>query len=50
MAIEIGSGITIGPGIVIGDKAIVAVINPFVTEDGLDNLISETGDQFIEEN
>jgi len=45
--IDIGAGITIGPGIVIGQIAVLGPVD-FVTE-GLDNLISETGDQFIEE-
>ena len=47
--IIIGPGITIGPGIFIGQRAIVVPINDFITEDS-NNLISETGDQFIEEN
>jgi len=47
--IEIGSGITIGPGITIGNKAAIVVTNDFITEDS-NFLISETGDQFIEEN
>ena len=46
--IDIGAGITIGPGIVIGQFTALGPTD-FVTE-GLDNLISETGDQFIEEN
>ena len=45
--IDIGSGITIGPGILIGQFTAIGPVD-FVTE-GLDNLISETGDQFIEE-
>ena len=47
--IEIGSGITIGPGITIGNRAAIVVINDFITEDS-NFLISETGDNFIEEN
>ena len=46
--IEIGGGITIGAGITIGPES--AIITDFITEDGVDNLISESGDQFIEEN
>jgi hypothetical protein len=45
--IDIGAGITIGPGITIGQFPVLGTVD-FVTE-GLDNLISETGDQFIEE-
>ena len=48
--IEIGAGIIVGPGITIGDKPVFVVITNFVTEDGLNNLISQTGDQFILEN
>jgi serine acetyltransferase len=47
--IEIGSGITIGPGIIIGNRAAIIVITDFITEDN-NYLISETGDNFIEEN
>lgn len=47
--IQIGAGITIGPGIVIGNKAAIVVINDFISEDS-NFLISETGDNFIEEN
>ena len=46
--IEIGGLITIGNGIYIGDIPIVIPINYFITEDS-NNLISETGDNFIEE-
>jgi hypothetical protein len=44
--IEIQGGITIGGGIIIGDVPVTIV--EFVTEDDL-FLISQTGDQFIEE-
>jgi hypothetical protein len=44
--IEIQGGITIGPGITIGD--VPALIADFVTQDN-NNLISETGDQFVTE-
>jgi hypothetical protein len=47
--IEIGPGIIIGLGIVIGNKAAISVITDFITEDS-NFLISETGDNFIEEN
>lgn len=47
--IEIQGGITIGPGISIGPTPVFAVITDFITEDNL-NLVSETGQQFIEEN
>jgi hypothetical protein len=48
--IEVGNGITIGPGIVLGQQPVFVVITDFVTEDGLNYLISESGDNFIEEN
>jgi serine acetyltransferase len=47
--IEIGAGITIGPGIVIGNRRAIVVITDFITEDS-NFLISETGENFIEEN
>ena len=47
--IEIQGGITIGPGISIGSTPVFVVIVDFITEDN-NNLISETGLQFIEEN
>lgn len=46
--IEIQGGITVGGGIIIGQVDAIFVITDFVTEDN-NNLISETGDQFIEE-
>jgi hypothetical protein len=47
--IIIGGGITIGPGIVIGDRAAIQLINDFITEDN-NFLVSETNENFIEEN
>lgn len=47
--IEIGNGIDIGHGIRIGNYPAIVVITDFITENN-NNLISETGDQFIEEN
>jgi len=47
--IEIGSGITVGTGITIGPVPVFVVINYFVTEVTDYNLISESGDAFIEE-
>lgn len=47
--IEIQGGITIGPGIVIGPTPVFVVITDFITEDNI-NLVSETNQQFIEEN
>jgi len=47
--IIIGPGITIQAGIVIGNTAAIVVITDFITEDS-NFLISETGDNFIEEN
>jgi hypothetical protein len=45
--IEIQGGITIGPGIIIGDVSVPAT--NFITDTTSDNLISETGDQFVTE-
>lgn len=47
--IEIGNGITIGAGITIGDVPVFIVTNFFVTQNGVDNLVTETNDPFIEE-
>ena len=47
--IQIGGGITIGSGIIIGDTPVFVTITNFITEDA-NNLISENNDQFIEEN
>ena len=45
--IEIGQGIEIGLGVEIG--TVNAIPADFVTEIAQDNLVTETGDQFIEE-
>jgi hypothetical protein len=46
--IELGAGITVGPGIIIGDTPVFFTPVFFVTEE--DNfLISETDQNFIEE-
>ena len=45
--IEIGPGIELGLGVRMGDVS-ATVVN-FVTEIAEDNLVTETGDQFIEE-
>lgn len=47
--IEIGGGIEIGQGITIGPVPVFVVTNYFVTQNGVDNLVTETGDPFIEE-
>jgi hypothetical protein len=47
--IEIGGDITIGPGITIGPVPVFIVTNFFVTQDGVDNLVSQTNEPFIEE-
>lgn len=47
--IEIGGGITIGAGITIGPVPVFIVTNFFVTQNGVDNLVTETNDPFIEE-
>jgi hypothetical protein len=45
--IEIGQGIELGQGVRVGDVS--AFPDNFVTEIAQDNLITETGDQLIEE-
>ena len=47
--IEIQGGITIGPGITIGTVPVFVVTNFFVTQNGVDNLVTENNDPFIEE-
>jgi hypothetical protein len=47
--IEIGGGITIGAGITIGPVPVFIETNFFVTQNGVDNLVTETNDPFIEE-
>ena len=47
--IEIGNGITIGAGITIGSVPVFIETNFFVTQNGVDNLVTETNDPFIEE-
>ena len=47
--IEIGAGISIGPGITIGQVPVFVTITDFITEDS-NYLVSESGDNFIEEN
>jgi hypothetical protein len=46
--IEIEQGITIGTGITIGDVPVFGQTLFFVTEDGVNYLISETGNNFVE--
>ena len=45
--IEIGGGVELGLGVRMGDVS--AFPDSFVTEIAQDNLVTETGDQFIEE-
>jgi hypothetical protein len=47
--IEVGAGITIGPGITLGQVPVFVTITDFISEDNL-YLITEFGDNFIEEN
>jgi len=47
--IEIGGGITIGAGITIGPVPVFVETNFFVTQNDVDNLVTETNDPFIEE-
>jgi hypothetical protein len=48
--IEVGAGITIGPGITLGNVPVFVSITDFVTEDGLNFLVDESNNNFIEEN
>jgi hypothetical protein len=47
--IEIGGGIEIGAGITIGAVPVFTVTNFFVTQNGVDNLVTQNDDPFIEE-
>ena len=47
--IEIGGAITIGPGITIGPVPVFVETNFFVTQDGVDNLVTQNNEPFIEE-
>jgi hypothetical protein len=47
--IELGAGITVGAGITIGPVPVFVVTNFFVTQNGVDNLVTENDDPFIEE-
>ena len=47
--IEIGAGITIGPGIIINTLASVFDVAYFITDTASDFLVSENNDNFIEE-
>jgi hypothetical protein len=47
--IQIGGGIEIGAGITIGSVPVFIVTNFFVTQNDVDNLVTETDDPFIEE-
>ena len=46
--IIIGAGITIGPGITLGQPGVPTIVTDFITEDS-NFLISEAGNNFIEE-
>jgi hypothetical protein len=47
--IEIQSGIEIGPGITIGQVPAIIVFDFFVTQNGVDNLVTQNNDPFVEE-
>lgn len=47
--IEVGGGISIGPGIALGQVPVFVTITDFITEDSL-YLVSESDDNFIKEN
>ena len=48
--IEVGAGIAIGPGIVVGQRPVPGIAIDFVEEDGTTLFITENGNQLIEEN
>lgn len=47
--IEIQGAIDIGPGITIGAVRAIIETNFFVTQNGVDNLVTQTNDPLIEE-
>ena len=47
--IEIGGNIEIGAGITIGDVPAIIVYNYFVDQTGVDNLVTQNNDPFVEE-
>jgi hypothetical protein len=47
--IDIGGNIEIGPGITIGDVPAIIVFNYFVTQNGVDNFVTQNDDPFVEE-
>ena len=49
MSITVEGGIEIGGQVIIGDIPIVFTYNYFITETGGNNLVTETGDAFVEE-
>ena len=47
--IEVGGGITIGPGVTLGQVPVFVTITDFISEDN-NYLVSESDYNFIEEN
>lgn len=47
--IEIGGGIEIGAGITLGDVPAIIQYDYFVTQNGVDNLVTQNNDPFVEE-
>lgn len=47
--IEVGGGISIGPGVTLGQVPVFVTITDFITEDN-NYLVSESDYNFIEEN
>ena len=47
--IEIQGGIDIGGQVTIGPVPVFIITNFFVTQNGVDNLVTQTDDPFIEE-
>jgi hypothetical protein len=48
--IEVGAGISIGPGITLGDVPVFVTITQFITEDSANFLVDQSDNNFIEEN
>jgi hypothetical protein len=47
--IEIGGNIIVGGQVTIGPVPVFIITNFFVTQNGVDNLVTQTDDPFIEE-
>jgi hypothetical protein len=48
--IEVGGGISIGPGITLGAVPVFVTITEFITEDSANFFVDQSDNNFIEEN